>query len=483
VKLQGQPLRLLVLLASRPGELVTHREIHRHLWHDHVVDFTGGTHVCMRQIRAALNEDAGRPRFIETVARHGYRFIAQVQPVAGEVSADAGPEQAPARPRQGPRARIALAGAALLAIVAFVALSIRGGLLPFPGAASAAGTDPRVLELYENAKQLASYEQRDRQVLAHSLLRRALAIDPDHGPTHALIADLITQKGTAILGIEGGRAYDLVEHHLDIAARHGADASDILVTRGRQLLYGERQLGPAFDAMQRAIDANPANPVAWQLISHALYLQGRFDEALAASQRAEELSADPNGVLWDRLQIYYLSERYEELFALYERLDHTQKTGAITIGVALELTGRHAEAFAFIVDALRHRGILIGDTTAADRMIDAGDTAPAYRWLLAEIRKNEAPPLGGRALAVFQTLAGDEPGAARTLREYVRKFERMEQGVHVDCLCYLTIRQDPFLKRLAGWPQVQEALAVLDAAIAAGPEPVLSLPASRSRKL
>lgn len=483
VRLQGQPLRLLALLASRPGELVTHREIQKYLWHDHVVDFAGGTHVCMRQIRAALGEEAGEPRYIETVARHGYRFIAplrhapETQPEPEPEPERIAPAAAPATVPSRRGLYLALALSALTLVAAIVWSSARHERQ------SAEDAGSRAQVLYENARQIANYEQRDRRVLAASLLQRALSIDPAHGPAHALMADLITQHGGAYLGLTGARDADLVEHHLELAGRHGASDSDLLVTRGRRALYGDRRIGLAFELFEQAIAANPANPTPWLLSAEAHYLEGRFDQALRANMRAEQLSADPNGVLWQRLQIYYLSGRFEELFALYDRLDHVQKTGAITIGVAMELAGRPLEAFLYIVDALRFRGLVIGDSAAAQRAIRAGDKAAAYRWLLAEVRRDGNPPLGGRGLATLQTLAGDRGRAAATLRDYVRRFERMEEGTHLDCLCFLTLRHDPFMRQLLDEPLVQEAWIALDATIARESASAVRSPESRPRTL
>jgi formylglycine-generating enzyme required for sulfatase activity/DNA-binding winged helix-turn-helix (wHTH) protein/dienelactone hydrolase len=78
VKLHPQPVRLLALLVSRPGEIVTRDEIKQALWeNDTHVDFDLGINSCIRQIRTALEDDADHPRFIETVPKKGYRFIAQ----------------------------------------------------------------------------------------------------------------------------------------------------------------------------------------------------------------------------------------------------------------------------------------------------------------------------------------------------------------------------------------------------------------------
>src|SRR5947209_88903 len=80
LKLQEQPFKLLVLLAERGGVVVTREEIRQALWgNDTYVDFERGTNFCINQIRAALGDDSQSPRFLETVPRRGYRFIAPVE--------------------------------------------------------------------------------------------------------------------------------------------------------------------------------------------------------------------------------------------------------------------------------------------------------------------------------------------------------------------------------------------------------------------
>ena len=79
IKLQPQPFRLLLLLVERSGTVVTREEIQRCLWTDSTfVDFEHGINFSISQIRGALADDAERPRFIETLPRRGYRFIAPV---------------------------------------------------------------------------------------------------------------------------------------------------------------------------------------------------------------------------------------------------------------------------------------------------------------------------------------------------------------------------------------------------------------------
>ena len=80
VKLAPQAFRLLEFLASQAGQLVTREAIRQEIWSDGTfVDFEHGINKSVRQIRDALNDDADQPRFIETIPRRGYRFIAHLE--------------------------------------------------------------------------------------------------------------------------------------------------------------------------------------------------------------------------------------------------------------------------------------------------------------------------------------------------------------------------------------------------------------------
>src|SRR5271169_6578610 len=84
IKLSPQPFRLLLLLAERAGTVVTREEIRNFLWADSTfVDFEHSINFSVTQIRAALADDAEKPRYIETLPRRGYRFIAPVEPLNG----------------------------------------------------------------------------------------------------------------------------------------------------------------------------------------------------------------------------------------------------------------------------------------------------------------------------------------------------------------------------------------------------------------
>src|ERR1700756_5178802 len=99
VRLQEQPFQLLAMLLEKPGVLVTREELHLKLWPQTTVDFDHGLNKAISKIREALGDSAENPRFIETVARRGYRFLADVTVVGGEqtrmVTGDLAPQESP----------------------------------------------------------------------------------------------------------------------------------------------------------------------------------------------------------------------------------------------------------------------------------------------------------------------------------------------------------------------------------------------------
>src|SRR5882724_3507899 len=77
VRLQDQPFEILAMMLDRPGEVVTREELRQRLWPAGTfVDFEHSLNAAVKRLRAALGDDADNPRFVETLPRRGYRFIA-----------------------------------------------------------------------------------------------------------------------------------------------------------------------------------------------------------------------------------------------------------------------------------------------------------------------------------------------------------------------------------------------------------------------
>lgn len=183
VKLQEQPFQILALLLERPGEVVSREELQTRLWPaDTFVDFDHSLNAAVRRLRDALGDSAENPRFVETVARRGYRFLAPVNgtppPVVAEI---------PIHPsRHAHTWWIASAAAAVLLLAGLgvgLFLGRRGSL---PPAASPPVVERRVTanpSEYPISSAALSY---DGKYLAYSDQTGSYLRQVDSGETHPL---------------------------------------------------------------------------------------------------------------------------------------------------------------------------------------------------------------------------------------------------------------------------------------------------------
>ncbi len=157
IRLQEQPFRILALLLGRAGQVVTREELRQELWPNGTfVDFDGSLNAALKRLRAALDDDADNPRFIETVPKRGYRFIAPIRVETAPVEAAAKALAPPAasalvmHPASADRnevpsshwtRRLVLIGACVVvaAITVFLAVS-RRAMPPQPGAGRESAT-------------------------------------------------------------------------------------------------------------------------------------------------------------------------------------------------------------------------------------------------------------------------------------------------------------------------------------------------------
>ena len=119
IKLGGQPFKVLTLLVQRQGDLVTREELKDALWKEETfTDFDHGVNTAVQRIRRALGDSPQAPRFVETLPRKGYRFVAPVERVGAD-------EEAAPEPQPTPRPRPSKAiGATAVVVIAIVAYSV-----------------------------------------------------------------------------------------------------------------------------------------------------------------------------------------------------------------------------------------------------------------------------------------------------------------------------------------------------------------------
>ncbi len=212
LKIHPQPIRVLQLLAERSGQIVTREEIQRCLWGDNTyVDFEAGINFCIKQVRDTLADDAERPRYIETIPRQGYRFIAAVthghprEQVLSFPHAPAEPTQAPAMPREPSSplrtARPVLAPAArskplsrfvlpsVLAIFAFAAILIAVFYFRRP---------PKLTE--KDTIVLADFRNNTGDPVFDEALKQALAMELEQSPFLNVLSQTKAGETLALMG-------------------------------------------------------------------------------------------------------------------------------------------------------------------------------------------------------------------------------------------------------------------------------------------
>jgi DNA-binding winged helix-turn-helix (wHTH) protein/tetratricopeptide (TPR) repeat protein len=223
VRLQGQPFQVLTMLLERPGELVTREEIREKLWPgDTFIDFEHSVNNSIKRVREALGDDAAAPRFIETLPRHGYRFIAPL---------DGGGRQELPLPTTGPRAVhesllrkqwvVAVAGRKLWKVLVPLALLLVaaaiGGTLHFRSRQATTrltGKDTIVLSDFINKTGDSVFDD---------TLKQGLSVQLEQSPFLALVSE---DKVNATLKLMGRPAGDRLTPEVtrEVCLRTGSKA-------------------------------------------------------------------------------------------------------------------------------------------------------------------------------------------------------------------------------------------------------------------
>ena len=217
VRLRPQAAKVLRRLASSPGRLITRDELRDEIWgQETFVDFEHGLNLCIRQVRTALGDDADTPRYVETLPKRGYRFIAPVEIAGQTTSAPAVTEPAFVAPR--PQRRRVLVWSASLA-VALLSI-VFWGWARFRPAANPAG---RVVLAVLPLENLSGKQEQDyiSDGLTEELITQLSRLEPDHLAVIARTSSM-QYKGTKKKVDEIGRELR-VDYVLEGGMRHEGD--------------------------------------------------------------------------------------------------------------------------------------------------------------------------------------------------------------------------------------------------------------------
>jgi eukaryotic-like serine/threonine-protein kinase len=324
IRLQDQPLRVLIALLNKPGEVVTREELKQELWpSDTFVDFEHGLSAAVNKLRQALNDDPEKPRYVETLPRRGYRFISPITPVQSLAVRENGYANRTEPAGKARRFRWQAASGVALAVVAMAASA--GWFLskrPHP----LTERDTVVLADFANDTGDAVFDGTLRQgfavqlaqspflnVVSDKQIRQTLLLmkqPEDAKLTSGLAAEVCRRNGsTAILS--GSIAQIGTEYSLILKAEEcsngktiantearAADKSHVLDALGKASASLREKLGeslatvekfdtPLEQATTASLEALQAYDAGWKLAD-----KGDYAAALPFFQRARDL--DPN---------------------------------------------------------------------------------------------------------------------------------------------------------------------------------------------
>lgn len=328
VTLQHQPAELLTLLVREAGRAVSREELREAIWGaETFVDADQGINYCIRQIRQALDDDAAEPRFVETVPRVGYRFLAPV------VVEEEPPVEASREGRDGGRRRTLRRGAvaaALVAAAAVVALLVASRVAEDEEGSAAppeAEAPRRPLVVPEEAhfrfleaRYLMERAEEDGDLVdastqAIELLQAVVEEVPEHAEAHAVLADawmmrLDVPRPEAMERVEAS-ARRALELDPTLAEAHGALAA--------ALFFHRLDWAGAERHAERAVELDPRYPDGVLLRALLRSTVGRHDEAIAGARRAAAL--EPGRLPGISLAwFYFFARRFDDAVAEAERI-------------------------------------------------------------------------------------------------------------------------------------------------------------------
>ncbi len=335
-RLAQQPLRILIELTDRPGEVVTRERLVKALWPQGVVDFDNGLNVAVRKLRVALDDVGDTPRYIETLPRVGYRFI-------GKLGAAALPSAIESKPVRTVR------GEWLVLALALVALAASLGIYWFSDR-SAAETrhvpSARAQELYVEGMHQRSRRDIDATALALAKLEAAIKEDPEYaeawaGYSRTLAGAVVRQLTTPAEGLPKARA--AAERALEL----DPTVADAHVTLLHIHMDFDKDFAAATRDLEKARELGLDTASFWHYSAMWHAQQGRVDEGLADMRRARALEPMTLLLSSNYALILFNARRYDEAIALLAPIVAANPgfdTGRSVLARALTATGRFDEA-------------------------------------------------------------------------------------------------------------------------------------------
>ncbi|MBB6093661.1 DNA-binding winged helix-turn-helix (wHTH) protein/tetratricopeptide (TPR) repeat protein [Povalibacter uvarum] len=335
-RLPQQPLRVLIELTDRAGEVVTREQLVKALWPNGVVDFDNGLNVAVRKLRVALGDVGEESRYVETLPRVGYRFIGKLGAAAPPVAIES------TQARSGRRMWI-LAAFALVALTAcFLWFFWRSsdGARHVPSA--------RAEELYVEGMHQRSRRDVDATALALAKLEEAIKEDPEYaeawaGYSRTLSGAVVRQLMTPMEGLPKARA--AAERALTL----DPEVADAHVTLLHIHMDFDKDFAAATKDLEQARQLGLSTASLWHYSAMWHAQQGRVEEGLADMRRARGMEPMTLLLSSNYALILFNARRYDEVIALLAPIIEANPgfdTGRSVLARAFTATGRFDEALA-----------------------------------------------------------------------------------------------------------------------------------------
>jgi DNA-binding winged helix-turn-helix (wHTH) protein/predicted Zn-dependent protease len=349
VKLSSQPFQVLAILLERPGEIVTREELQKRLWPETFVDVDHNLNTAINKIREVLGDSAENPRFVETLSRRGYRFIA---PVEGATVAPP-----PSLPAGGHRKvswkYLLLAGAVLASLIVGSAFLLH---------------KRQPIALHEpNSVLIADFTNTTGDPVFDGTLRRGVAVQLEQSPFLTIISDYRSQQALRLMS-QPADVRLLAGIVREVCQRTAADAvlEGSIANLGSQYVLGLRatdcRTGRVLDEQQ--VQAAKKEDVLNALSKMASSFRSRVGESLAAVQKHDTPLPEAATSSLEALKAYSAGWRAH---------DTTGSASALPLFKhAIEIDPKFAMAYAVL-------GRMYGNLGESELSADTTDTAYQLR--------------------------------------------------------------------------------------------------------
>jgi DNA-binding winged helix-turn-helix (wHTH) protein/tetratricopeptide (TPR) repeat protein len=338
-RLPQQPLRILIELHDRAGAIVTREQLVKALWPQGIVDFDNGLNVAIRKLRVALDDVGDTSKYIETLPKVGYRFVAPLAP------GDRAPDAVSRMPPLAWRTWV-IAGAVL-----FVGVGLYWWHDSNAKAAATASRhvpSPRAQELYVQGMHERSRRDVDATDLALAKLEAAIEEDPEYadawaGYSRTLTGALVRQR------ITPGEGLPKIREAAERALALDATAADAHVSLIHLSMDFDKDFPAAARRLEEARELGIDSASFWHYSAMWNAQQGRVEAGLADMRRARALEPMTLLLSSNYALILFNARRYDEAIELLTPIVQANPgfdTGRSVLARALAATGRFDEALA-----------------------------------------------------------------------------------------------------------------------------------------